>query len=453
MSLFSSLTRNQKESIGLLQIGTFLEYFDLTLYLHMAVLLDSLFFPKTDSHTAALISASAFCSIYIFRPFGALLFGYIGDTFGRRSTVVITTAMMSISCIVMANLPTYADIGIAAAWIVTICRITQGLSSMGEIMGATIYTTEITKPPLQYTIVSLVDVFACFGGIAALGIAVLVTQYEMNWRIAFWIGAGIAVIGSVARTKLRETPEWVDARRKISNSVQVCKPDEDWDVKSKKLKEIIKKEKISRTTTLAFFASYCGWPLSFYLTYMYFNPTLKMFGYTAENIIFHNFLLSIFQGALFLFLSIISCKISPLKISQWRGCGFLILTLVTPFLLMQAGTARDIFLMQICILTFSLSALPSNSIFIKHFPILKRFTAASVLYALTRVLMYIFTSFGLVYLTEWFGHYGLWIVMFPVTIAYLWGIRYFQYLENSTNRDSMEKADYDSYYHAYSVTY
>ncbi len=92
------LTKYQKEAIGLLQIGTFLEYFALMLYFHIAVLLNELFFPKTDPHTAALLSAFAFCSTYVLRPFGALVFGYIGDTFGRKVTVIITTTIISISC-------------------------------------------------------------------------------------------------------------------------------------------------------------------------------------------------------------------------------------------------------------------------------------------------------------------------------------------------------------------
>ena len=75
MSILGSLNREQKEAVGLLQIGTFLEYFDLMLYVHMAVLLNEIFFPKTDPHTAALVTAFAFCSTYVLRPFGALVFG------------------------------------------------------------------------------------------------------------------------------------------------------------------------------------------------------------------------------------------------------------------------------------------------------------------------------------------------------------------------------------------
>lgn len=131
-----TLTREQKEAVGLLSIGTFLEYFDLMLFVHMAVLLNELFFPKTDPFTASLLAAFAFCSTYLLRPIGALIFGYIGDNIGRKHTVIITTMMMSGSCVVMSVLPTYAEIGITASYTIIICRIIQGMSSMGEIIGA-----------------------------------------------------------------------------------------------------------------------------------------------------------------------------------------------------------------------------------------------------------------------------------------------------------------------------
>ena len=96
---------------------------DLMLYVHMAVLLNELFFPKTDPFTASLLAAFAFCSTYVLRPIGALIFGYIGDNIGRKATVIITTMMMSLSCILMASLPTYSQIGITAAWELSLIHI------------------------------------------------------------------------------------------------------------------------------------------------------------------------------------------------------------------------------------------------------------------------------------------------------------------------------------------
>ncbi len=256
---FSSLNRKQKEAVGLLQIGTFLEYFDLMLYVHMAVLLNELFFPKTDPHTTNLLMALSFSSTFVFRPFGALLFGYIGDTVGRKASVVITTFIMAFSCIIMGFLPTYAQIGIAAAWTLTLCRLAQGLSSLGEIIGAELYLTEITKPPHQYPIVALISFSACAGGMAALGLATLATSYGFNWRIAFFVGGVVAVVGSIARTGLRETPIFIGAQRKAKAALS------DVNLSTKPLKKIPCIMKRSIVKQQWHFFIQCAWPVVFYL--------------------------------------------------------------------------------------------------------------------------------------------------------------------------------------------
>lgn len=191
------LTREQKEAVGLLSISTFLEYFDLMLYIHMAVILNELFFPKYDPYAAQLLSAFAFCTTYLLRPIGALIFGWIGDTIGRKVTVIITTFMMAFSCIIIASLPTYAEICITAAVIVSICRIIQGMTSMGEIIGAELYLTETIKRPQQYMSVALISFFAVLGATFALGVAFISTSYNFNWRYAFWFGALVALVGLV----------------------------------------------------------------------------------------------------------------------------------------------------------------------------------------------------------------------------------------------------------------
>jgi len=431
MGIFSSLRRDQKEAIGLLQIGTFLEYFDLMIYVHLAVLLDGLFFPKTDPHTAALISAFAFCSTFVVRPFGALIFGYIGDNIGRKNTVIITTTMMAISCIIMANLPTYAEIGITAAWVVTLCRISQGLSSMGEIMGAEIYVVEITKPPISYVAVALISVASSVGSMMALGISAIVMETHMNWRISFWVGALIAVVGSVARTRLRETPEFVDMKTRLRKALHDAKAEG-----LEKPAEILlamrslNTEIVRKKTFVAYFLIYCGWPLSFYLAYMFFNPILKaQFGYTPEKIITHNFFLSIIQLSANLVWTFLCYWVHPLQILKWRGIFVFLLMMTIPFLLGQFTSSNEIFLVQASILILTLGGLPADAVFIKHFPVYRRFTATSFLYALTRAVMYIVTSFGLIYLGDYFGDYGLWVITLPVAGAFLWGVHYFQKLE------------------------
>ncbi len=424
MGIFKSLSRQQKEAVGLLQIGTFLEYFDLMLYVHMAVLLNELFFPRTDPHTSALLSSFAFCSTFILRPFGALIFGYIGDNIGRKATVIITTMMMSTSCIVMAILPTYAQIGISAAWIVTICRVVQGLSSMGEVMGAYVYMTEITKPPLRYPAVSFISLSSTLGASAALGVATLVTKFDLNWRSAFWIGAGIALVGSVARTRLRETPDFIENKAKAEAKRQ-RRPEA---LASERGQD---KEVVDKKTLVAFFLVYCGNPVCFYLLYIFFNPILiDKCGFTTSDIIFNNFILAsidVFSCAILTFLSY---RIYPLKILKFRSSLFLICILFLPYAIQNVSNFYQIFMIQFFILATALDAPPANGIFIKHIPVLRRMTASSFIYALTRALMYIITSFGLVYLINVFGYYGVWVVAIPVCVGYMWAVKYFAAIEN-----------------------
>ncbi|MGU9987616.1 MFS transporter, partial [Rickettsia sp. wq] len=280
-----SLTKIQKEAIGLLSIGTFLEYFDLMLYIHMAVLLNELFFPKADPHTAALFSAMAFCSTYLLRPFGALIFGWIGDNIGRKNTVVITTLLMSVSCIVMANLPTYAEVGMTATCIVTICRMIQGMTSMGEVVGAELYLTEIIKPPIQYPAVTLVALCCILGGTVALGVASLVTSYGLNWRLAFWVGAGIALVGAIARTALKETTEFVNAKRQINMILQSDNANKNKIISNHPIYNI----RTSKKTIIAVFLIHCAYPVCFYFTYVHCGNILKTtFNYSAVQVIHQN---------------------------------------------------------------------------------------------------------------------------------------------------------------------
>lgn len=302
---------------------------------------------------------------------------------------------------------------------------------MGEIIGAEIYVTEITKPPVQYVAVSLIDLAAYVGGAFAVGVAALVTIKGFDWRDAFWIGACIAVVGSVARTRLRETPEFLQKKLKASFS-------KNGTAKSRPLKMFLSQEKVDKKVMVAFFATYCGWPLSFYLVFMHFNPVLKSMGKSAQDIIMHNFFLSLVLCAVFLFWGLLSYRVHPLKISKLKGVGFLAFSLFLPLWLFYVKTPSGLFFIQTILIIFALSALPSNSIFIKHFPILKRFTVTSFLYALTRALMYIFTSFGLVYFTEWLGYWGTWLITLPVGISFYLGVCYFEKLEQKYEEADVE---------------
>ena len=422
---FSSITKEQKQSIYLLSAGTFLEYFDLMLYIHMAVLLNELFFPKTDPYTASLLSAFAFCSTYILRPFGALIFGYIGDKYGRKTTVVFTTIGMSISCIIMANIPTYAQVGIIAAWAVTTCRILQGLSTMGEVIGANIYITEITRPPLQYPAVTLMAISGVLGGVAALGLATFVTTYGYSWRIAFWLGALIAIVGTIARTKLRETKDFSDAKFRIEKAVKNTQTNLNILNKSK-----VWNEKINKKTALALFFIECSWPVCFYIAFIYCGDILKTsLGLSPDQVIQQNFIVAIIQLVSWIILAYLSYKFYPINILKVKLMIFSIFIILLPFLLEIINSPVQILFIQSFIVVFGFMGTPAVSIFYKHIPIFKRFRYVAFMYALSRAVIYIITSFGMVYFVHSFGHKGIMIILIPTLISYSYGVYHFEVID------------------------
>lgn len=413
----SGLTRAEKESVAILSTGTFLEYFDLMLYVHMAVLLNELFFPQTDAHSGQLLAAFAFCSTFVFRPIGALLFGYIGDHVGRKHTIIITSLMMAVSCMVMANLPTYTQIGVTASWIVTICRIVQGMSSMGEIVGADLYLIETIKPPRSYPAVAFLEWMVYIGGMAALGIATLMTSYGFNWRMAFFFGSIIAVIGAIARTKLRETAEFSNSVKKLS-----------------KVKEQVDNT-INLKTFFALFAMDCAFPVVFYTIYIHCGFILKdAFHYTPEQIIQQNLMVSFVEILAGFAVFYLSSRVYPLSILKIKLIIFSAFIIAFPYLVNTAQTPLDIFYIQSFLAIFGYCINPAFPIVYKYFAIYKRFTSVTLSFALTRVLIYVTTSFGSIYLTQYLGYGGIVIIMVIVGIGFTWALFYFQKLENE-NKD------------------
>ena len=414
------LQRNKK-TIALLSIGTFLEYFDLMLYVHMAVLLNELFFPSSDPFTTSLLSAFAFCSTYILRPFGAIVLGYIGDNYGRKVTIIISTTIMAFSCLVMANVGTYAQIGIASSWIVTMCRVCQGLSSLGEIISAEIYLVENLSRPVMYSMVCMVVVASAFGGFAALGIASLTTAQNFNWRWAFWFGALVALIGVIARTTLRESRDFVDAKKQLKNTFKknnICT--------SNLSTNPVWAQKIDLRVVISYFFMECTSPVYFYINYIYCADILKSLGLDSHEIIKHNFLLSginVFNAMLLTFLV---SRIHPIRILQYKFIFFVPFILFMPFMFEYITQENELYILQILSIFLCCTAFPANSVIFTHFPILQRFTYSTFAFAIAKAITYCVTAFGVSYLYQIFNHVGLLILLVPINIGYFFAMQFFK---------------------------
>ncbi len=422
----NSLNRTQKEAICLLSIGTFLEYFDLMLYVHLAVLLNDLFFPQSDPTTKYLLSATAFSMTFILRPFGGFVIGRIGDALGRKFTIIITTFSMASACLIMANIGTYEEIGITATIVIILCRMLQGFSSLGEIMGATIYLTETLQSPYKYIACAIVDTHSRAGGLLALIVAYFALSSKFDWRLAFWIGAVIAVLGTVARTRLRETPEFINHQYRLK-----CKTES-----SKQYSEIYKaieyKEKIDKKAVLGLFFNIFLMPISFYITYIYLGDFAKnVWGMSADQVINHNLKISICTVFVSGVIAYLCTKYHPINIVKANIYTFAIALLFIPYWLYNIPykSVWLLFGLQCLVYISCITNLVDISIWIKYYPIDRRFTIIGTIYGVASAFGYGISSFAIIPLTNQFGYYGLWIICIPAVIGYLWGLSYLQKLE------------------------
>jgi MFS family permease len=194
-------------------VGTVFEWYDFYLYAILAPFFAGLFFPP-GNQTAALLGAfGAYAAGFLVRPFGALIFGRVGDLVGRKYTFLVTIMVMGISTVIVGFLPTYASIGFAAPVILVLLRLAQGLALGGEYGGAATYVAEHAPDPRRGYATSWIQTTATVGMLMAL-VVIAVTRLSMaaptfatwGWRIAFWMSIPLLLISIYIRMKLQESP-------------------------------------------------------------------------------------------------------------------------------------------------------------------------------------------------------------------------------------------------------
>jgi MFS family permease len=194
-------------------VGTVFEWYDFYLYAILAPFFAGLFFPP-GNQTAALLGAfGAYAAGFLVRPFGALIFGRIGDLVGRKYTFLVTIVVMGLSTVLVGLMPTYATIGFAAPVILVALRLAQGLALGGEYGGAATYVAEHAPDARRGYATSWIQTTATVGMLMAL-VVVGITRASMaaptfstwGWRIAFWMSIPLLLISIYIRLKLQESP-------------------------------------------------------------------------------------------------------------------------------------------------------------------------------------------------------------------------------------------------------
>ena len=193
--------------------STIVEWYDFTLFLYFATVLSRVFFGGGEE--SLLITLLGFAVAYLMRPLGAIVFGHVGDRYGRRTTLLLSVAVMSAAMLAMGLLPTNEQIGPAAGWMLLFLRCVMGFAVGGEYTGVVAYLLEGSRPERRGLITSLAAAASEVGALLAVGVSALTVSVmssadldSWGWRIPFLFGAGIAVSVWIARAWMHESPDF-----------------------------------------------------------------------------------------------------------------------------------------------------------------------------------------------------------------------------------------------------
>ena len=206
--------------------GNLVEWFDFYVYSFFSLYFAHIFFPQGDTTTQLLQTAGVFAAGFLMRPIGGWLFGYIGDRHGRKSSMLISVCMMCFGSLVIACLPGYDTIGIAAPIILLLARMFQGLSVGGEYGTSATYMSEVALEGRKGFYASFQYVTLIGGQLAAV-LTVVVLQFVLSdaelrswgWRIPFFLGALLAVVALWLRRSLEETSDKSSRQHRDAGSV------------------------------------------------------------------------------------------------------------------------------------------------------------------------------------------------------------------------------------------
>lgn len=194
--------------------GNLVEWFDFYVYSFFSLYFAHVFFPDGDTTTQLLQTAGVFAAGFLMRPIGGWLFGYIADRHGRKSSMLISVCMMCFGSLVIACLPGYSEIGIAAPVILLLARMFQGLSVGGEYGTSATYMSEVALEGRKGFYASFQYVTLIGGQLLAVLTVVVLQQIlsdealrSWGWRIPFFLGAILAVVALWLRRSLNETSE------------------------------------------------------------------------------------------------------------------------------------------------------------------------------------------------------------------------------------------------------
>jgi len=229
-------TKSIWKIIGASSLGTMIEWYDFYIFGSLAPVLATQFFPKTNPTAALLSTLATFAVGFIVRPFGALVFGRLGDIVGRKYTFLLTLVLMGGSTFAIGLVPSFATIGYWAPIIVLLLRLIQGLALGGEYGGAATYVAEHAPPERRGYFTSWIQTTATLGLFISLAV-ILATRHSLDsdpalsiqkfeswgWRIPFLVSIVLVGVSIYMRLKMHESPLFSSLKKEGKTSTNPLK--------------------------------------------------------------------------------------------------------------------------------------------------------------------------------------------------------------------------------------
>ena len=211
------LTRQEKSKLWFViaasSVGTLIEWYDFYIFGSLAVILSQQFFPQGDTAVALLSTLATFGAGFVVRPFGAIVFGRLGDLVGRKYTFMVTLILMGGSTFAIGLIPGFSPIGYWAPVLVVSLRLLQGLALGGEYGGAATYVAEHAPATKRGFYTSFIQTTATLGLFVSIGVILGVRQSmgiaeftEWGWRIPFILSAFLVAVSVFIRLRMQESP-------------------------------------------------------------------------------------------------------------------------------------------------------------------------------------------------------------------------------------------------------
>ncbi|WP_312379573.1 glycine betaine/L-proline transporter ProP [Pseudomonas oryzihabitans] len=202
-----------KRAVGAAALGNAMEWFDFGVYGYLAVTLGKVFFPDGDAAAQLIATFATFTVAFLVRPIGGMVFGPLGDKYGRQKVLALTMIMMALGTFSIGLIPSYESIGIWAPALLLLARVVQGFSTGGEYGGAATFIAEYATDKTRGRMGSWLEFGTLAGYIAGAGtvtaLTAALTQEQLldwGWRVPFFIAGPLGLLGLYMRLKLEETP-------------------------------------------------------------------------------------------------------------------------------------------------------------------------------------------------------------------------------------------------------